>query len=174
MIRKAVVNDSPRIAEIHVFGRRCALIEFIPIDDLFIKWTVKERDEKWKEYLSGKDLYYDDYGEIYVFEENDIIKAFMGISDCGDEDKKEKALDLQVIYVDPLFQRQRIGTQLMNFYMKEAMKKSKKEVVLWVYEKNIKAINFYKKMGFIFDGKFEIDEKFNERTLRMNKDIVIK
>jgi ribosomal protein S18 acetylase RimI-like enzyme len=165
MIREANVNDSSRIAEIHVFGWRCAYKEFISMEFLFNKFTVKSREEKFNDLLSIKE----NFDKTYVFEENDVIKAFMTIGNSRDEDKNEKTYELWGIYVDPIFQRQKIGTQLVNYCIKEAEDKGKEEIILWVFEKNNSSIEFYKRMGFNKDGKQKIMEAFNEKAIRMIK-----
>jgi len=94
MIRKATINDCSRIAEIHVFGWRCAYRNFIPLEHLFNTMTVKKREEKFLEYLSvdeSKD-------ETYVYEEDKIVKGFMTIGDCRDDDKDKNTFELHGIY----------------------------------------------------------------------------
>jgi L-amino acid N-acyltransferase YncA len=165
MIRIAKTEDSSRIAEIHVFGWRCAYKNFISLEFLFNKFTVKTREASFIEYLSDKNI----LDKTYVFEENNIIKAFMTIGNCRDEDKEEETFELHGIYVDPIFQRQKIGTQLVNFCIKEAKTKEKKEIVLWIFEKNTESMKFYKRMGFMEDGKSKMMEGFKERAIRMSK-----
>jgi N-acetylglutamate synthase-like GNAT family acetyltransferase len=123
MIREANVNDCPRIAEIHVFGWRCAYKEFISTEYLINKMTVKYREEKFIEYLSDKN----NNDKTYVYEENNIIKGFMTIGDCRDEDKNNKTFELEGIYIDPLFQRQHIGKQFVNYCINEAKNKKKEK-----------------------------------------------
>ena len=165
MIREANVTDSSRIAEIHVFGWRCAYKEFISMEFLFNKFTVKNREEKFKEYL----LNANNNDKTYVFEENNIVKAFMTIGNCRDGDKNEDTFELDGIYVDPFFQRQKIGTKFVNYCIEEARNRNKKEITLWVFEKNIDSIAFYERMGFKTDGKTKIMEAFQEKAIRMNK-----
>jgi hypothetical protein len=90
MIREANVEDSPRIAEIHVFGWRSAYRKFISEKFLFNELTVKMREEKFREYLSDKNR--DD--KTCVFEEDTIVKAFMTMGMCRDEDKNHETFDL--------------------------------------------------------------------------------
>jgi ribosomal protein S18 acetylase RimI-like enzyme len=163
MIRAADIKDSSRIAEIHVFGLRCAYKEFLPMDFLVNEMTVKLREKKFKEYLSEKN----DNNKTYVYEENNIIKGFMTIGNCRDEDKNYLTYELWTIYIDPLFQRQNIGTQFVDYCINEAIKIGKKEITLWVFEKNNKAIEFYKKLGFEFDGKIQTTDYFNEKEIRL-------
>jgi L-amino acid N-acyltransferase YncA len=165
MIRIANIEDSPRMAEIHVFGWRCAYKDFISLDHLYKKFTVKIREEKFKEYLSTKK----DDEENFVYEDENIVKAFFTIGNCRDEDKNNKTIELMGIYVDPLFQRQKIGTKIVDYCIKEAISKNKKEIVLWVFEKNNGSVKFYEKMGFNKDGKNKLMENYNEYAVRMIK-----
>jgi len=167
MIRKANVEDSSRMAEIHVFGWRSAYNKFISLDKLFGHFSVKNRTENFKEYLTD-DKFKDGN---FVFEEENIIKAILTMGNCRDKDKNEKTYELMGIYVDPIFQRQKIGSKLVDYCIKEAVKNNKEEITLWVFEKNIETIKFYEKMGFKKEGKKEFYEYYNENAIRMNMKI---
>ena len=132
------------------------------MDFLYNKMTVKNREEKFIEYLNVDER----TDETYVYEEDNIIKGFMTIGDCRDDDKDRNTFELYGIYIDPLFQRQHIGTRLVEYCIQEAIKENKTEIVLWVFEKNKDSIEFYNKMGFSPDGKTKIYETFNERAIR--------
>ena len=164
MIRKAFVNDCSRIAEIHVFSWRYAYKEFISMDFLINEMTVKKRDEYFHKDLSEEN----ESIKTYVYEENNIIKGFMTIGECRDDDKNIDTFELCGIYIDPLFQRQYIGTKFVKYCIEKALNKNKKEIILWVFEKNNDSIKFYKKMGFEIDGEKKEMKKFNENAIRMN------
>ena len=132
------------------------------MDFLYNKMIVKNREEKFIEYLNVDER----TDETYVYEEDNIIKGFMTIGDCRDDDKDRNTFELYGIYIDPLFQRQHIGTRLVEYCIQEAIKENKTEIVLWVFEKNKDSIEFYNKMGFSPDGKTKIYETFNERAIR--------
>jgi RimJ/RimL family protein N-acetyltransferase len=51
------------------------------------------------------------------------------------------------------------------------MKRNKKVITLWVFEKNIDSIQFYRKMGFVFDGKVIKKENVNQNATRMKFEI---
>ena len=165
MIREACVNDSSRIAEIHVFSWRFAYKEFISMDFLINEMTVKKRDEYFQKDLSEENKNI----KTYVYEESNIIKGFMTIGECRDDDKNIETFELCGIYIDPLFQRQYIGKKFVKYCEEEALKKSKKEIILWVFEKNNESIKFYRKMGYEIDGKTKEMQKFNENAIRMHK-----
>ena len=170
MVRIAKIQDSQRMAEIKVFGWRCAYRHFIPLEYLFNDLTVKNSEKKFIEILSIEN----NPGKTYVFEENNIIKAYMTIGNTKDEDKDEKTFELWVIYVDPLFQRQNIGKKLVDFCINEAKNKSKEEIVLWVFEKNKNSIKFYEKMGFTADGKTKLHDRLNENEIRILRRLELK
>jgi len=165
MIRKAGLTDCSRLAEIHVFGWRCAYKDFIPIDYLFCTLSVKKHYEMFLELLSAENR----TDETYVFEERNIIKGFMTLGDCRDDDKDENTFELQGIYVDPMFQRQKIGTIFVDFCIDEAIKRGKKTITLWVFSKNTESRLFYQKMGFMEDGKTKTIESVNEIAIRLYK-----
>jgi GNAT superfamily N-acetyltransferase len=131
---------------------------------LFNKFTVKIREAKFIEYLSD----INNLENNYVYEDENIIKAFFTIGNCRDEDKNENTFELMGIYVDPIFQRQKIGTQIINYTVDNAISKNKNEIVLWVFEKNNESIIFYEKMGFNKDGQNKLMEHFNEYAIRMS------
>ena len=164
MIREACVNDSSRITEIHVFSWRFAYKEFISMDFLINEMTLKNRDEYFQKDLSEENKNI----KTYVYEESNIIKGFMTIGECRDDDKNNETFELCGIYIDPLFQIQYIGTKFVKYCEEEALKKSKKEIILWVFEKNNESIKFYRKMGFEIDGRVKEMNKFNENAIRMH------
>ena len=163
MIRIANIEDSSRITEIAVFGWRCAYKDFISLEFLFNELTVKKREERIIESLLPEKA----YGKTYVFEDENIIKGFMTIGKCQDKDKDDQTFELHRIYIDPIFQRQKIGTKLIEYCIEEAYSLKKSEIILWVFEKNHKTINFYMKMGFIKDRTNKLNEKFSENEIRM-------
>lgn len=93
--------------------------------------------------------------EIYVYVIEKSIVGFIGLS-------KDY---IKGIFVDTNNQYNGIGTSLLN-----KVKENKNELTLSVYRKNINAINFYKKNGFIITSQ-SIDKNSNEveYTMTWNK-----
>lgn len=89
--------------------------------------------------------------EIYIYEKNKNISGFIGMS--GNY--------IAGIFVKEEKQSKGIGKELLNF-----VKDIKKELSLNVYEKNVKAVNFYKRENFhvINEG---IDEVAGEKEFSM-------
>jgi ribosomal protein S18 acetylase RimI-like enzyme len=164
MIRQANIKDSSRLAEIQVFAWRHAYKDFMSIEYLFKEFTVKDREKIFNENLSQDN----NNVKTFVFEDNNIIKGYMTIGDCRDNDKTNETYEIWSIYVDPLFQRQKIGTELIKYCINEALNMNKKEITLFVFEQNNKSIEFYKRMGFTFDGTINYIEYFNVNEIRLS------
>ena len=84
--------------------------------------------------------------EIYVYTIKSKIVGFIGV------DKNY----IEGIFVDTNNQCYGIGTSLLN-----KVKYNRNDLILSVYKKNINAIKFYKKNGFIIKSK-NIDKNTNE------------
>ncbi len=157
MVRKATVNDANRIAEIHVLGWRNAYRNLISEEFLYKAMVIYKRADFFKKAI--EELKED----IYVFEENEIIKGFMTIGSCRDEDKSS-SFELWGLYVDPFMMRKGIGAKLLSYSEQRALELGFRDLVLWVLEENTIGRGFYSKMGYEFDGtrkhltKFGIDE----------------
>ena len=91
-----------------------------------------------KEILPNAEIY------VYVIEEN--IVGFVGVNQNY----------IEGIFVDINNQYNGIGTLLLN-----KVKENKTNLILNVYKKNKKAINFYKKNNFIITSE-SIDKNTNE------------
>lgn len=125
-IRKACKEDLSRIAEIFVFNNR---VNYLPIF----------KDEEYSfhklqvvplvfDYLSKEEI----IQNLYVYDDG-VIKGFVQMSESK----------ICKLYVDTFFQNQGIGSQLIQYVIREFNANS-----LWVLEKNIKAISFYQRHGF--------------------------
>ena len=94
----------------------------------------------------------------------------VNISDAQSEEMGEESLEIERIYIRNKFQRHGLGKVLLNKALDVAREYNKKNIWLGVWEKNEKAITFYKKMGFTTIGAHSFfmgdEEQFD---LIMNK-----
>ena len=135
-IRQATVDDLVRIAEIFVFNYR---LNFYPIFQkdtfYFEELTVFNMVESFAKELDS----------IWVYDDG-VVKGFIQI------EKRE----VRRLFVEPTLQGKSIGADLLEYGIAE------KDVdFLWVLEKNIKAIVFYKRHGFDTTNK----KKYEEDTI---------
>jgi len=109
--------------------------------------------EYWQKMLPSVRKYYLPNTESYVFEDKHQIKGFVSTID----DRYVGAL-----FVDPKYQKQRIGSKLMNY-----VKNIYPELTLKVFTKNEGALRFYKKNGFKIMAE-QTDEGTKEQELLMS------
>ena len=136
MIRKARIEDVGRIAEILVFNKR---LNFFPIFQ-DVQYSFKELNV-----MNVASELLDSYYHFYVYDDG-VIKGIMEI--VGHE--------LVTLYVDSFFQNEGIGSQLVEY----AIDKHQIQY-LWALEKNVNAIRFYKRHGFVVSD----EKKFEEDTI---------
>jgi diamine N-acetyltransferase len=89
----------------------------------------------------------------FVYFDNEIAGYLkININDAQSEEMDDESLEIERIYIKNEFQKQGIGKYLLNKAMEIAMENNKKKLWLGVWEKNEKAISFYKKLGFVQTG----------------------
>ncbi|MDE5936521.1 MAG: GNAT family N-acetyltransferase [Ruminococcus sp.] len=76
--------------------------------------------------------------EVYISETNSMITGFIGLT--GNY--------IAGIFISRPYRSKGIGTSLLNF-----VKEHRDRLILSVYEKNKKAVKFYKESGFIIKSK---------------------
>lgn len=143
-IRIATASDLSRIAEIYVFNNR---INYLPIfKDLEYSFKKLQVISISNDYFGKEDV----RKNIYVYDEG-IIKGFVQV------DKTE----IIKLYVDTFFQKEGIGSKLIRYVIDKHHVDN-----LWVLEKNRKAITFYNRHGFFFEGEMKFEEGTSEKLLR--------
>ncbi len=145
-VRKATVRDLSRIAEIFVFVRR---VQFYPIFQdagySFGELQVLPVAEELRSALEN----------IRVYDDG-VVKGFLHM----------EGSEIRTLYVDPFFQKQGVGSALMEFAKAHFAADR-----LWVLEKNPDAIRFYGRHGFRLSGEKEFEEDTTEYLLRMVRQI---
>ena len=143
-IRKATVDDLVRIAEIFVFNYRLNFYPIFQKDTFYFEdLTVFNMVESFAKELDS----------IWVYDDG-VVKGFIQI------EKRE----VRRLFVEPTLQGKSIGADLLEYGIAE------KDVdFLWVLEKNIKAIVFYKKHGFDTTNKKKYEEDTIEFLVRMER-----
>ncbi len=146
-IRKAGINDLSRIAEIYVFNNR---MYYFPI--------FKQEEFSFGELqvVSLADHYFkknEILEHIYVFED-EVIKGFIQMN----------GTEICKLYVEPFFQSQGIGNELIEYAMKELQADH-----LWALEKNTRAISFYQRHGFHLTGQKEFEEGTTEYLVKLER-----
>ena len=161
MIRPMLLQDIPRVAEIHVFAQREAYRGTVPDSFLFGKMSVATRMKYFADRL------HDDEG--FVFDDG-FIKAFLTLGSCEDPDKPN-SFEIYRIFVDHFFAKQGIGKLLASHSEAVAKKHGYNEICLWALERNTNAHAFYHKIGYRLDGSHRISGYFHVPEIRFVKQV---
>ncbi len=142
MIRHATLKDAPAIAAIHVRAWRVAYQGIIPSDYLA---GLSELDKTvfWQQQLAV------DRGVILVAVLGGRPVGWASGGASRDADARGDS-EVYAIYVAPEFWARGFGRQLMKRIEKAILPCP--GITLWVLRQNERAIRFYRKLGYEFDG----------------------
>ena len=140
MIRKATIQDVPRIAEIIVFGKRVAYRSIFNND--VVSFNQLQVINLIEEYRNNPSLL-----ENMIVYDDGIVKGVINRM------YKENAIEICEFYVEPFFTGKGIGKQLIEQVISEAQTNKSNKIFLWVIEDNLSARKFYEKNGFVATGE---------------------
>lgn len=146
-IRKAVVQDASRIAEILIFTKRMNYRKIFHNDRVsFGEMQVYPLAQDY--IVNPKKL-----ENIWVYDD-EFVKGMLHI----------EGRELIELYVDSFFQNEGIGTKLIEFAIRvfDVQK-------LFVLEKNINAIRFYQHHGFSLTHERQLEEGTTEYIVNMKR-----
>ena len=154
-IRKAIIDDLSRVAEIYVFNNR---INYFPIfkDESFSFGELQVVSLVDNYVVSLVDNYFkkeEILENIYVYD-NGLIKGFIQMN----------GTEICKLYVDSFFQSAGIGNELIGFAIKELHANN-----LWALEKNVRAISFYQRHGFHLTGQKKFEEDTTEYLIKLER-----
>ena len=139
MIRKATMQDVPRIAEIIVFGKRVAYRPIFNNDD--VSFNELQVLNIFEEYRNNPTL----VDNMLVYDDG-IVKGVINRVIMDDD------VEICEFYVEPFFKGNGIGKKLIQQVILEARTSKKEKIFLWVIEDNLSARKFYENNGFSANG----------------------
>ena len=146
-IRRAKDSDLSRVAEIFVFNNR---INYFPIfKDESYSFGEMQVVSLIDNYFSKREV----MENLYVFYSG-VIKGFIQMNKT----------EICKLYVDPCFQGESVGHELIEFVIKEFGASH-----LWALEKNVRAISFYNRHGFQLTGQKEFEEGTTEYLVELRR-----
>lgn len=156
-IRKVTLSE---IAQLQEIGRQTFFETYSNgnTEENMTKYLVEEfSSEKLTTELSDKNAAF--YFATLEHKVIGYLKMNFGLSQT--ELKDNKAVEIERIYVLKDFHGKKVGQALYNKAIQIARKKNADYVWLGVWEKNLKAIHFYKKNGF---------EEFDKHIFKLGHD----
>ncbi|RCX22868.1 spermine/spermidine N-acetyltransferase [Fontibacillus phaseoli] len=104
-------------------------------------------------------------GFYFVYFDNEAAGYLkVNAHDAQSEEMGDESLEIERIYIKHQFQKHGLGKYLLNKAVEIAMELNKKKIWLGVWEKNVNAIAFYKKMGFVENGSHSFYMGDEEQT----------
>lgn len=146
-IRKASIEDSSRIAEILVFAKRMHYREIFHNDK--VSFGEMQVYPLARDYMAHPES----LEHIWVYEDS-FVKGMAHI----------EGKELAELYVDPFFQNEGIGAQLMEFAIQTFHVQR-----LFVLEKNANAIRFYQHHGFSLTQERQLEKGTAEYIVKMER-----
>ena len=146
-IRKATIVDASRIAEILIFTKRMNYRSIYNDDK--VSFGEMQVYPLAKEYIENPDA----LKNIWVYED-EFVKGIVHI-------ENKEILEL---YVDSFFENQGIGSKLIKYAIEQLDCD-----FLWVLEKNIKAIRFYQRHGFVITEEKQYEEGTTAYIVKMKR-----
>lgn len=113
---------------------------FIPQKDLDFYLDKTYSEEALTEIFKNSDY------SCYVAEDKNNICGWLKLA----VNKSENRFYLSSVYVLPKYQKQKIGEKFYEITCIEAVEKGFNEIFIGVMKQNERALNWYKKLGFIF------------------------
>lgn len=162
MIRAATINDCALLAEVHIGSWRQAYGKLIPqsyLDSL----DVVSRAQRWREILAEGE------SEVLLHFAGEQLAGFASIGPSRDDDATETWGELAAFYYLRPYWGAGLSEQLLSSACTRLKERGFSPTMLWVLRENHRAISFYKKYGFEFDGAEKADQRegFTLNELRM-------
>lgn len=138
-IRPAIAADASRIAEIIVTNYRVNFYPFFKND----KFYYRELNviDMASEYQNNSTM----LKNTFVYDDDGVVKGIIRLN----------GKEIEKLFVEPQFQNQGIGAELLDFAIKE-----RNSQFLWVLEYNTRAIAFYQKYGFALNGEKILEDEW--------------
>lgn len=154
-VRTATLDDSERIADIHVKTWQAAYAGVMP-KDFLEGLDVVARQSMWRRAIEGRRP----PGGIFLAEVSGEVVGFTAV---GSYRQPEGALDRTVgevfaIYVAAEHWSTRAGHALMRAAVDHLAEQGVSEIRLWVLADNPRARRFYERFGYVADGETRVED----------------
>jgi ribosomal protein S18 acetylase RimI-like enzyme len=143
-IRRAVLADARRIAEVHVRSWKAAFSGLLP-QDYLDALKAEDRLGEWQEALGSAER----WPVVLVAEEGGRLLGFAAVGPSRDEDADPQVVgELYTIYLDPSAFRSGLGQALHSEAMEALRAGGFDRATLWVLHSNARARRFYELYGW--------------------------
>ena len=164
MIRKVKIEDYKELGELHVRSWQEAYIGLLP-QELLDNLDLEDKANRWKTIIEQAN------SNVLVDVVNGKIAGFISSARCRDSDTDESWAEIFSLYYLKEYWGQGRVSILLNKALSDLTQAGFSKLSLWVLQGNDRAIGFYQKLGFEFDGakKLEPIQTYKLTELRMLK-----
>lgn len=161
-IRHVERGDAPELASVHVGAWLAAYRGLMP-DAFLDEINLDDWQARWAERLGGPEL-----PPVRVAVRDGTMVGFCLVATPSrDEDADDDFAEVVALNVRPDAWRSGVGTALMRDALDRFRSDGWRSVSLWVADGNERAVRFYERLGFEFDGATTTHEASGARELRM-------
>lgn len=107
-----------------------------------------------------------DGGELWVVEENDVVKATVAVS------LHQEDAELKTLYVHASLRRQGWGRRLVHLATEYAREAGKLSIILWSDTRFLDAHRLYRRMGFSKCGERELHDSNSSKEYGFTKSLL--
>ncbi len=147
MIRRATIADASRIAEILIFSKRINYRNIFQNDK--VSFGEMQVYPLAKNFIDNSD----ELNGMWVYDD-EFVKGVINVN----------GKQIIELYVDSFFENQGIGSILINYAVEHLDCD-----FLWVLEKNIRAIRFYQKHGFVITEEKQYEKGTTVYIVKMKR-----
>lgn len=119
--------------------------------------SVDARHETWRQIIVGG------AGRVLVAWDDTSARGFIAFGPTNDSELPERTGEVYALYVDPAVWGRGTGARLLGAASADLARAGRRAAVLWVFEANTRARQFYERCGWSTDG--------GQRTERENFDL---
>jgi GNAT superfamily N-acetyltransferase len=154
LFRRAVIDDAPRIADVHVRSWQGGYRGLLP-QSLLDALDPVQRLPRWQATLEQAD--WPARGTLLAEDAGELV-GFADLRPTRDADQDPAVVgEITSFYVVPEAWGQGVGQGLMAASLDTLTAARFSTATLWVLDTNIRAIRFYEAGGWVFDGSLKAD-----------------
>ena len=159
-VRRLEKQDLQRVGEILNEGWKRTYRDIVSPELFTEKWDLLRIQQLRREF-NTKSL------DNYIYEEEGI-EGLLTFGKTEDRDKP-RAFEIWRIYVCEAARNQGIGTKLLSFAEQEARRQGFQECLIWAFEKNVSACEFYERHGYRKDTRKYLEGAYQAEGIRYCK-----
>ena len=150
LIRYANLNDSDVLGKILSESSQVGFKGIIPDHILNDVFSIERRTKRFISELSEGSP-----KTAIAFEENEPA-GLISFGKCRCGNNEDSCIEIWRVYLIPKFWGSGISKELIEWGINEILKENFSTIELWVLEENVRARNFYEKIGFKHDNTVQI------------------